>query len=102
MDFPTDSGRPYAIDEMADLGGVGTTLISQAKVVRSLGLAEDVAEGNVGFAESYRRARVVRDSEWEREVLHGGMPFDDAYERVLANTPDVPVVPPVNGDPSGR
>ena len=33
VDFPTDTGRPYAIDEMADLAGVGTTLISQAKVV---------------------------------------------------------------------
>ena len=71
VDFPTDSGRPYAIDEMADLAGVGTTLISQVKVVWSLGLAEDVPEGNVGFAESYRRARVVQDSEWEREVLNG-------------------------------
>ncbi len=102
VDFPTDTGRLYAIDEMADLAGVGTTLISQAKVVWSLGLAEDVAEGKVGFAEAYRRARMVRDSEWEGEVLNGRMPFDDAYERALANTPDVPAAPPVNRDPSGR
>ena len=94
VDFPTDTGRRYAIDEMADLAGVGTTLISQAKVVWSLGLAEDVSEGKVGFAEAYRRARVVRDSEWEGAVLNGGMPFDDAYERALANTPDVPEVRP--------
>ena len=33
VDFPTDIDRLYAIDEMADLAGVGTTLISQAKVV---------------------------------------------------------------------
>ena len=91
VDFPTDTGRLYAIDEMADLAGVGTTLISQAKVMWSLGLAEDVAEGKVGFAEAYRRARVVRNSEWEVVVLNGGMPFDEAYERALANTPDVPV-----------
>ena len=65
VDFPNDTGRLYAIDEMADLAGVGTTLISQSKVVWSFGLAEDVAEGKVGFAEAYRRARVVRDSEWE-------------------------------------
>ncbi len=94
VDFPNDTGRRYAIDEMADLAGVGTTLISQAKVICSLGLVEDVAEGKVGFAEAYRRARVVRDSEWERDVLNGGMPFDDAYARALANTPDVPEVRP--------
>ena len=91
VDFPAESGRRYAIEEMADLAGVSTTLISQSKVVWSLGLAEDVAEGRVGFAEAYRRARVVRDSEWEREVLNGEMPFEDAYERALAETPDIPV-----------
>ena len=94
VDFSTDTGRLYAIDEMADLAGVGTTLISQAKVVWSLGLAEDVAEGKVGFAEAYRRARVVRDSEWEGAVLTGGMPFDDAYEHALAKASDVPEVRP--------
>ena len=94
VDFPNDTGRRCAIDEMADLAGVGTTLISQAKVVWSLGLAEHVAEGKLGFAEAYRRARVVRDSEWEVAVLNGGMSFDDAYERALANTPDVPVARP--------
>ena len=102
MDFPTDTGRLYAIDEMADMAGVGTTLISQAKVVWSLGLAEDVADGKIGFTEAYRRARVVRDSEWEGEVLNGEMAFDDAYERALSNPPDVPVVRPVNRDPSSR
>ena len=94
VDFPTDTGRQYAIKEMANLTGVGTTLISQAKVVWSLGLAEDVAAGKVGFAEAYRRARVVRDSEWEGEVLNGGMAFDDAYQRAVSNTPDVPEVRP--------
>lgn len=92
VDFPTDTGRLHTIDEMADLGGVGTTLISQAKVVWSLGLAEDVADGKVGFAEAYRRARVVRDTEWEGAVLNGEMPFDDAYERALSKAPDVPLV----------
>ena len=100
--FPNDTGRLYAIDEVADLAGVGTALISQAKVVWSLGLAEDVAESKVSFAGSYRRARVVRDSGWEGKVLHGGMPFDAAYERALANTSDVPAAPPVNRDPSSR
>ena len=42
VDFSTNTGRPYAIDEMADLAGVGTTLISQAKMVWSLGLAEEL------------------------------------------------------------
>ena len=79
---------------MADLAGVGTTLISQAKVVWSLGLAEDVSDGKVGFAEAYRRARVVRDSEWEGEVLNGEMAFDDAYERALSNASDVLVERP--------
>ena len=79
---------------MANLAGVGTTLISQAKVVWSLGLAEEVAQGKVGFAEAYRRARVVRDSEWEGEVLNGGMVFDDAYQRAVSNAPDVPEVRP--------
>ncbi len=94
VDFTNDTGRLYAIDEMADLAGVGTTLISQAKLVWSLGLAENVAEGKVGFAEAYRRARVVRGSEWEGAVLNGGIPFDDAYERALANAPDVLVARP--------
>ena len=94
VDFSADTGRLHTIDEMADLGGVGTTLISQAKVVWSLGLAEDVADGKVGFAEAYRRARVVRDSEWEGAVLNGEMPFDDAYDRALSNAPEVPVVRP--------
>ncbi len=94
VDFPTDTGRLYAIDEMADLAGVGTPLISQAKVVWSLGLAEDVSDGKVGFAEAYRRARVVRDSEWEGEVLNGEMAFDDAYERALSNASDVLVERP--------
>ena len=102
VDFPADTGRLHSIDEMADLAGVGTTLISQAKVVWSLGLAEDVAVGKVGFAEAYRRARVVRDSDSEREVLEGEMPFDDAYERALSNAPDLPVCAPVNRDPSSR
>ena len=94
VDFPTDTGRLYAIDEMADLAGVGSTLISQAKVVWSLGLAEDVSDGKVGFAEAYRRARVVRNSDWERALLNGEMAFDDAYEHALSNAPDVPVVRP--------
>ncbi len=75
VDFPTDTGRLHAIDDMADLAGVGTTLISQAKVVWSLGLAEDVADGKVGFAEAYRRARVVRDSEWEGSGVERGNAF---------------------------
>ena len=94
VDFPHDTDRLYAIDEMADLAGVGTTLISQAKVVWSLGLAEDVAEGKVSFAEAYRRARVVRDSEWKEVVLNGRMAFDDAYQRAVSNAPDVPEVRP--------
>ena len=82
--FPTKNGRPRTIPGMADLAGVGTTLISQAKDVWSFGLAEDVRDGKVGFNEAYRRARVVKASEWQGAALNGEMSFEDAYERAAA------------------
>ena len=83
VDFPT-TASPHSIPGMADLAGVGTTLISQAKDVWSFGLAEDVRAGKLGFNEAYRRARVVRDSEWKGAALNGEMSFEDAYERASA------------------
>ena len=84
VDFPTTTASPHSIPGMADLAGVGTTLISQAKDVWSFGLAEDVRAGKLGFNEAYRRARVVRDSVWQRAALNGEMSFEDAYERAAA------------------
>lgn len=84
VDFPTGNGPPHTIPGMADLAGVGTTLISQAKVVGSFGLAEDVRTRKVGFYDAYRRARVVSDSDWQGAALNGEMSFDDADERAAA------------------
>ena len=84
VDFPERTGSVYTIPGMANLAGVGTTLISQAKVVWSFDLAEDVKAGKLGFNEAYRCARVVKDSEWQGAALNGEMSFDDAYERAAA------------------
>ena len=86
VDFPTTTASPHSIPSMADLAGVGTTLISQAKDDWSFGLAEDVRAGKLGFNEAYRRARVVRDSVWQRAALNGEMSFEDAYERASATS----------------
>ena len=89
VDFLTTTARPHSISGMADLAGVGTTLISQAKDVWMFGLAEDVRAGKLGFNEAYRRARVVKGSEWKGAALNGEMLFEDAYERAAA-TASVP------------
>ena len=68
VDFPNDTGRLYAIDEMAHLAGAGTTLISRSKVVWSLGLAEELRllrEDNA----AQRSATVVTAVALEREHI---------------------------------
>ena len=65
VDFSDNPTKCRTTEEMA---GVGTTLISQAKVVSALGLTERVLAGDLGFADAYRRARVVCGCGLEKSV----------------------------------
>ena len=69
------------------MAGVGTTLISQTKVVSALGLTERVLAGSLGFADAYRRARVVCSCGLEKSVQSGETSFDRAYQQALSEVP---------------
>ena len=87
VDFSDNPTKCRTTVEMAELARVGTTLISQAKVVSALGLTERVLAGALGFADAYRRARVVCGCGLEKSVQSGETSFDRAYQQALSEVP---------------
>ena len=87
VDFPDDACANRTLKVMAEMAGVGTTSISQAKVVFLFGLAEKVLAGKLRFLDAYRRARLVSDAGAGEAVLSGEVSFDAAYRQALSKGP---------------
>ena len=76
--------KPKCNQDMADLAGVGTTLISQAKEICSLGLSALVLQRHITFKEAQCRVKLVRGADLEKPVKDGTMPFDQAHREALS------------------
>ena len=76
----TFTPEPKTNEQMADLAGVGTTLINQAKEIYAFGLSEQVLRQSLSFGEARRRIKLVRDSGLQQSVLDGSMTLDEAHQ----------------------
>ena len=75
------SGTPWKIKEMATLGRVGTTRISEAKEICKFGLENLVLTRELAFGEALKRIQLVRAADLAESVQAGELTFDAAYER---------------------
>ena len=75
-------GTPWTIKEMATLGRVGTTRISEAKEICSFELENLMLTRQFTFGEALKRVQLVRAADLAQSVHEGEMTFDEAYERV--------------------
>ena len=87
VDFGDDVFANRTLEVMAEMAGVGTTSISQAKAVYSFGLADQVLAGDLRFHDAYRRARRVREIGLENAVAAGEISFEDAYQQAMLSAP---------------
>ncbi len=87
VDFPEAAFSNRTVEVMAEMAGVGTTSISQAKVLYSFGLADLVLAGQMRFHDAYRRARRVREIGLENAVAAGEISFEDAYQQAMVSAP---------------
>ena len=76
-------GTPWTIQEMATLGRVGTTRISEAKEICKFGLEHLVLTRELTFGEALKRVKSVRAADLAQSVQAGEWTFDEAYERAL-------------------
>ena len=76
-------GTPWTIQEMATLGRVGTTRISEAKELSKFGLEHLVLTRELTFGEALKRIQLVRAADLAQSVQAGEWTFDAAYERAL-------------------
>ena len=78
---------PKTEAEMAEMGGVGTTLISHAKELYDYGLAALVLTRQLKFHQAYRRLKLVQSvAGLAGEVLDGTKTFGEAYLAALSNS----------------
>lgn len=87
VDFADDVFANRTLEVMAKMAGVGTTSISQAKVLYSFGLADQILAGDLRFHDAYRRARKVRETGFENAVEAGEISFEDAYQQAMLSAP---------------
>lgn len=87
VDFPEPAFCNRTLEVMAEMAGVGTTSISQAKVVHRFGLADQVLAGEMRFHDAYRRARRVREIGLENAVAAGEISLADAYQQAMVSAP---------------
>ena len=76
-------GTPWKIKEMATLGRVGTTRISEAKEICKFGLENLVLMRELAFGEALKRIQLVRAADLAQSVQAGELTFDAAYARAL-------------------
>ena len=76
-------GTPWTIQEMATLGRVGTTRISEAKELSKFGLEHLVLTRELTFGEALKRIQLVRAADLAQSVQAGELTFDAAYARAL-------------------
>ena len=76
-------GTPWTIKDMATLGRVGTTRISEAKEICKFGLEHLVLTRELTFGEALKRVKSVRAADLAQSVQAGEWTFDEAYERAL-------------------
>ena len=76
-------GTPWTIQEMATLGRVGTTRISEAKEICSCNLEHLVLTRELKFGEALKRIQLVRAADLAQSVQAGELTFDAAYARAL-------------------
>ena len=76
-------GTPWTIQDMATLGRVGTTRISEAKQLCAFGLEHLVLTRELAFGEALKRIQLVRAADLAQCVQAGESTFDAAYERAL-------------------
>ena len=74
-------GTPWTIQEMATLGRVGTTRISEAKQLCAFSLENLVLTREITFGEALKRIQLVRAADLTESVQAGELTFDAAYER---------------------
>ena len=77
-------GTPWKIEEMATLGRVGTTRISEAKEICKFGLEHVVLTRELTFGEALKRVKSVRAADLAESVQAGELTFDAAYARALS------------------
>ena len=77
------SGAPWTIQEMATLGRVGTTRISEAKEICKFGLEHLVLTREATFGEDLKRIQLVRAADLAQSVQADKLTFDAAYARAL-------------------
>ena len=74
-------GTPWTIKDMATLGRVGTTRISEAKQLCAFSLENLVLTRELAFGEALKRIQLVRAADLAESVQAGELTFDAAYER---------------------
>ena len=77
-------GTPWTIQEMATLGRVGTTRISEAKEICKFGLEHLVLTREIAFGEAVKRTKLVRAADLAQSVQEGALTFEEAYEQALS------------------
>ena len=80
--------EPKTNKQMADLAGVGTTLINQAKEIYAFGLSGRVLRQRLPFREARSRIKLVRDAGLEQSVLDGSMTLDQAHQAAVSSGKD--------------
>ena len=77
-------GTPWTIQEMANLGRVGTTRISEAKDICKFGLEHVVLTRELTFGEALKRVKSVRAADLAQSVQAGELTFDAAHQQALS------------------
>ena len=77
-------GTPWTIKDMATLGRVGTTRISEAKEICKFSLEHLVLTRECTFGEAVKRTKLVRAADLAQSVQEGALTFDEAYEQALS------------------
>ena len=77
-------GTPWTIKDMATLGRVGTTRISEAKEICKFGLEHLVLTRECTFGEAVKRTKLVRAADLAQSVQEGALTFDEAHKQALS------------------
>ena len=77
-------GTPWKIKEMATLGRVGTTRISEAKEICKFGLEHVVLARELTFGEALKRVKSVRAADLAQSVQEGALTFEEAHKQALS------------------